>query len=100
MTQHNFDAKRIANLASLYVSDEEVSALNEKIERILVSMDKLQKLDTTNIVPLTSPLGCSTPLREDKVCEKDQREKLQALAPQVSAGLYIVPQVIASDNDK
>jgi aspartyl-tRNA(Asn)/glutamyl-tRNA(Gln) amidotransferase subunit C len=33
-------------------------------------------------------------LREDIVTEKNQREKLQKIAPEVSGGLYIVPQVI------
>jgi aspartyl-tRNA(Asn)/glutamyl-tRNA(Gln) amidotransferase subunit C len=100
MNQHNFDAKRIANLASLHVNDDEVSALNEKVERILASMGKLQQLDTTGIEPLNSPLEYCTPLREDVISEQNEREVLQDLAPQVSAGLYIVPQVIASDNDK
>jgi aspartyl-tRNA(Asn)/glutamyl-tRNA(Gln) amidotransferase subunit C len=33
-------------------------------------------------------------LREDKVTEADQRELFQSIAPQVEAGLYLVPQVI------
>jgi aspartyl-tRNA(Asn)/glutamyl-tRNA(Gln) amidotransferase subunit C len=33
-------------------------------------------------------------LREDVVTEINQREKLQKIAPEVSGGLYIVPQVI------
>ena len=33
-------------------------------------------------------------LREDAVTEADQRERFQAIAPQVEAGLYLVPKVI------
>jgi aspartyl-tRNA(Asn)/glutamyl-tRNA(Gln) amidotransferase subunit C len=33
-------------------------------------------------------------LREDEVTETDQRELCQSIAPQVEAGLYLVPQVI------
>jgi aspartyl-tRNA(Asn)/glutamyl-tRNA(Gln) amidotransferase subunit C len=33
-------------------------------------------------------------LREDKITESNQRELFQAIAPQVEAGLYLVPQVI------
>jgi len=33
-------------------------------------------------------------LRPDVVSETDQRESFQAIAPQVEAGLYLVPQVI------
>jgi aspartyl-tRNA(Asn)/glutamyl-tRNA(Gln) amidotransferase subunit C len=33
-------------------------------------------------------------LREDRVTETNQRELFQSIAPQVEAGLYLVPQVI------
>jgi aspartyl-tRNA(Asn)/glutamyl-tRNA(Gln) amidotransferase subunit C len=33
-------------------------------------------------------------LREDAVTETDQRELFQSIAPQVEAGLYLVPKVI------
>jgi aspartyl-tRNA(Asn)/glutamyl-tRNA(Gln) amidotransferase subunit C len=33
-------------------------------------------------------------LREDQVTEPDQREEFQRVAPQVQAGLYLVPKVI------
>jgi aspartyl-tRNA(Asn)/glutamyl-tRNA(Gln) amidotransferase subunit C len=33
-------------------------------------------------------------LRPDVVTERDQHQKFQANAPQVAAGLYVVPRVI------
>jgi aspartyl-tRNA(Asn)/glutamyl-tRNA(Gln) amidotransferase subunit C len=33
-------------------------------------------------------------LRPDEITETDQRETFQAIAPAVSAGLYLVPKVI------
>jgi len=33
-------------------------------------------------------------LRPDVVTEGDQRERFQAIAPEVDAGLYLVPKVI------
>jgi len=33
-------------------------------------------------------------LRADLVTESNQREAFQAIAPQIEAGLYLVPQVI------
>jgi aspartyl-tRNA(Asn)/glutamyl-tRNA(Gln) amidotransferase subunit C len=38
--------------------------------------------------------GSALRLREDKVTEGDQREQFQSVAPQVEAGLYLVPKVI------
>jgi aspartyl-tRNA(Asn)/glutamyl-tRNA(Gln) amidotransferase subunit C len=33
-------------------------------------------------------------LRDDMVAERDQHVRFQAIAPQVEAGLYLVPKVI------
>jgi aspartyl-tRNA(Asn)/glutamyl-tRNA(Gln) amidotransferase subunit C len=54
----------------------------------------MKKVDTTNIAPMSHGQSVTQRLREDIVTEKNQREKLQKIAPEVSGGLYIVPQVI------
>ena len=43
---------------------------------------------------MANPLDAAQPLREDVVTETDQREQLQAVAPAVSDGLYLVPRVV------
>jgi aspartyl-tRNA(Asn)/glutamyl-tRNA(Gln) amidotransferase subunit C len=54
----------------------------------------MKKVDTTNISPMSHGQSVTQRLREDIVTEKNQREKLQKIAPEVNGGLYIVPQVI------
>jgi aspartyl-tRNA(Asn)/glutamyl-tRNA(Gln) amidotransferase subunit C len=54
----------------------------------------MKKVDTTNISPMSHSQSVTQRLREDIVTESNQREKLQKIAPEVSEGLYIVPQVI------
>ena len=43
---------------------------------------------------MAHPLDAQQRLRADVVTEHDQREHFQANAPQVEAGLYLVPKVI------
>jgi len=43
---------------------------------------------------MSHPQAASQRLREDVVTESDQRERFQAIAPQVEDGLYLVPKVI------
>ena len=43
---------------------------------------------------MAHPLEVRQRLREDVVTETDQRERFQAIAPQVEDGLYLVPRVI------
>ena len=54
----------------------------------------MKNVDTTNISPMSHGQLVTQRLREDIVTEKNQREKLQKIAPEVNGGLYIVPQVI------
>jgi aspartyl-tRNA(Asn)/glutamyl-tRNA(Gln) amidotransferase subunit C len=43
---------------------------------------------------MAHPMDQVQRLRADAVTEQDNREKFQAIAPQVEAGLYLVPKVI------
>ena len=54
----------------------------------------MQAVDTQGIEPMSHAQDVSQRLREDTVTEVNQRELFQSIAPQVEAGLYLVPQVI------
>jgi aspartyl-tRNA(Asn)/glutamyl-tRNA(Gln) amidotransferase subunit C len=43
---------------------------------------------------MAHPMEQGQPLRPDRVTEQNNREKFQVCAPQVEAGLYLVPKVI------
>ena len=43
---------------------------------------------------MAHPTDAVQRLREDVVTETDQRDRFQAIAPQVENGLYLVPKVI------
>jgi aspartyl-tRNA(Asn)/glutamyl-tRNA(Gln) amidotransferase subunit C len=43
---------------------------------------------------MAHPLDQAQRLRPDQVIETNNREAFQAIAPQVEAGLYLVPKVI------
>lgn len=88
------EVKKIAHLARLNLSDNDISLYTPQLSSILDFIDQLNKADTTNIEPLAHPLNLSQRLREDAITEKDLREKFQSIAPQVEAGLYLVPKVI------
>ena len=50
---------------------------------------------TAGVAPMAHPMpGLTQRLRPDAVTEQDRHELYQASAPQVAAGLYLVPKVI------
>ena len=86
--------KRVAKLARLGLTDAETAEILAQLNSILNLVDQMQRIDTKNVMPLAHPLELKQTLRADAVTEMDQREKFQNTAPQVNAGLYLVPRVV------
>jgi aspartyl-tRNA(Asn)/glutamyl-tRNA(Gln) amidotransferase subunit C len=85
----------IARLARLRLEEAEVRVYQESLSSIIDFVSELERADTGDVAPMAHPLpGLSQRLRADEVAETDQREKYQANAPLVAAGLYLVPKVI------
>ncbi|SDS89147.1 aspartyl/glutamyl-tRNA(Asn/Gln) amidotransferase subunit C [Halopseudomonas xinjiangensis] len=88
------DVEKIAHLARIALSDEDVPATTAKLSGILGLIDEMQAVDTDGIAPLAHPLETTQRLRPDQVSETNQRETYQTIAPATEAGLYLVPKVI------
>ena len=88
------EIRKIANLAHINVSQEEIVQVEKKLVGILALIEKMQEVDTDSIRPMSHALDINQPLREDKVTEKDIRDKSLSLAPHSEQSLFIVPQVI------
>ena len=86
--------QRLATLARIDLGDQEQTALLADLNSVLGLIDRLQAVDTRSVAPLTHPLEMALRLREDAVTETDARASLQAGAPLVESGLYLVPKVI------
>lgn len=84
----------IAQLARLRVDDAELPAMTANFNDILAMFQQLQATDTADVEPMANPLDATQPLREDRVTEEDRRDALQANAPAVEDGLFLVPRVV------
>ncbi|HTV50923.1 MAG TPA: Asp-tRNA(Asn)/Glu-tRNA(Gln) amidotransferase subunit GatC [Steroidobacteraceae bacterium] len=85
----------IAHLARLELKEAEVPVYQESLTRILEVVGELQRADTSGVAPMAHPLpGLTQRLRPDEITERDAHELHQQNAPQVEAGLYLVPKVI------
>ncbi|MCP5426600.1 MAG: Asp-tRNA(Asn)/Glu-tRNA(Gln) amidotransferase subunit GatC [Gammaproteobacteria bacterium] len=88
------EVKKIAYLARLAVSEDDVPAYARNLSSILDLVAQMNTVDTRGIEPLAHPLAMTQRLRSDEPTEPDQRTLFQGIAPQVEAGLYLVPKVI------
>jgi aspartyl-tRNA(Asn)/glutamyl-tRNA(Gln) amidotransferase subunit C len=88
------DVKRVAALARIEIGEEEASIALRQLTGIFSLIQQMQAVDTTTIAPMSHAQDVMQRLRPDNVTETDQRELFQSIAPQVEAGLYLVPKVI------
>lgn len=88
------EVRRIANLARIEVSEDETSTTRAQLSGIFDLIQQMQAVDTSTIEPVSHAQELMQRLRPDIVTEIDQRELFQSIAPQVEAGLYLVPKVI------
>ena len=89
------EVEKIAHLARLSITEQEMPVYVTSLSSIVAFVDELSRANVGAVAPMAHPLvGQSQRLRADVVEDTDRHEKYQANAPQVQAGLYVVPRVI------
>jgi aspartyl-tRNA(Asn)/glutamyl-tRNA(Gln) amidotransferase subunit C len=94
MTLTADDVKKIAHLARLGINQHDIETYAQDLSGILALMKQMGETNTDGVLPMAHPLDQSQRLRADEVTETNNRDNFQAIAPQVEAGLYLVPKVI------
>ncbi|PIR10192.1 MAG: Asp-tRNA(Asn)/Glu-tRNA(Gln) amidotransferase GatCAB subunit C [Gallionellaceae bacterium CG11_big_fil_rev_8_21_14_0_20_60_62] len=94
MSLSTLDVEKIARLARLAMDENEVEAARNQLSGIFGLIAEMQAVDTDGVEPMSHSQDLAQRLRVDVVTDSNQRVLFQAIAPQVEAGLYLVPQVI------
>ncbi len=85
---------QLARLARIALDESTLMRTTQSLGDVLALIDQLQAVDTVGISPMAHPLDAVQRLRADVVTEINHREALQAIAPAVQDGLFLVPRVI------
>jgi aspartyl-tRNA(Asn)/glutamyl-tRNA(Gln) amidotransferase subunit C len=91
------ELRRVAELANLALTDDEVAQMARDLSGILTHVDKLNELDTTGVEPMAQVLfdsGETATLREDRERPPLQHSDALANAPLAGSGYFKVPKVI------
>ena len=86
--------RRIAQLARIAVSDEEVPHLEGELNAILAFVEELGAVDVTGVEPMTSVIPMKLPLRADVVTDGEIERLVLANAPLTEDDFFLVPKVI------
>ncbi len=88
------DVTRIAHLARIEISSAEAHATLAQLNDIFGMIERMSRIDTAGIEPMSHPLGGAQRLRPDVVTETDNRVANMRNAPEQQDGLFLVPRVI------
>jgi aspartyl-tRNA(Asn)/glutamyl-tRNA(Gln) amidotransferase subunit C len=86
--------QRIAHLARIEISESEALSTQTHLNGIFQLIEEMQAVDTQGVEPMAHAQDLAQRLRSDAVVETDRHVAYQAVAPEVEAGLYLVPKVI------
>ena len=87
--------RRIARLARIRISEEELEPLARERSAILQWVEQLNEVDTENVPPMTS-VEEDMPMkkRKDIVTDGDCVEDILANAPAREGNFFVVPKVV------
>ena len=88
------DVEKIAELAMLKFTEEELENFTPQMNEILSYMDKLNELHTENVKPLSHPVELTNVFREDEMKPSISTEKALKNAPSKDENHFTVPKVI------
>ena len=88
------EVEKIAELARLKFTDQELENFTPQMNEILSYMDKLNELDTENVKPLSHPVEQSNVFREDEMKASIATDEALKNAPSKDEHHFKVPKVI------
>lgn len=86
--------KKVARLARLKMTDEELDRYGAQLNNILGFIEQLSEVNTDNVEPLPSPVDIPLKLRKDEITDGDIQDDVLANGPETVEGFYVVPKVV------
>jgi len=86
--------KHISKLARISTDDEKAKKLVGDLNSIFDFIEKLNKLNTDKVEPLTSIAETTLKLRNDEVKSKNIKDQILKNSPSENKDFFVVPKVV------
>ncbi|PCI56742.1 MAG: Asp-tRNA(Asn)/Glu-tRNA(Gln) amidotransferase GatCAB subunit C [Alphaproteobacteria bacterium] len=86
--------KKVASLARIRMSDEELERMMPQLSKIIGFVEQLAEVNTDNVEPLANVVDITPELRKDVVNDGDCADKVLKNAPEEIQGYFVVPKVV------
>jgi aspartyl-tRNA(Asn)/glutamyl-tRNA(Gln) amidotransferase subunit C len=88
------EVERVAHLARLHLSEEELETMTKQLDTILSYVAKLDELDTSAVQPMTHAFSVFNAFREDQVQGSLTVEEALANGPCQNGEAFVVPRIL------
>ena len=88
------DIAKVAALARIALSEEELVSYGAQLETILEHAERVQALPTEGVEPTSHPLTMVNGFRPDEVTGTLDRDEVLAQAPEAEDGYFRVPRIL------
>ena len=88
------DIAKVAKLARLALSEEELAGYGAQLEDILEHAERVGALPTDGVIPTSHPLPMTNAFRPDEVRPSLDREEVLEQAPQRDGEFFRVPRIL------
>jgi aspartyl-tRNA(Asn)/glutamyl-tRNA(Gln) amidotransferase subunit C len=86
--------RRIAKLARIAVTDDEVSHLQGELNAILTFVEQLNEVDVDGVEPMTSVTPMVMKKRQDGITDGGYPDQIVRNAPATDDNFFLVPKVV------
>lgn len=94
MSLSDDDVRKLARLARLELSEDEIQTIGPQLQRILGFVEQLSELDVEEVEPMTTALDVDNRWRVDVVEPGLSHEEALRNAPASDQGCFLVPPVL------
>lgn len=94
MSMDKATVRKVASLARLAVTEQDLDKYATQLNGILKWVEQLASVNTDNIEPLANVVNTELYLREDAVNDGGKQADILANAPEALEGFFVVPKVV------
>lgn len=86
--------RRVAKLARIAVTEDEVASMQSELNAILGFVEQLGEVDVSGVEPMTSVIPMEMRKRQDVVTDGNKADDVVANAPATEDHFFMVPKVV------
>ena len=86
--------KKIASLARIAITDEEVAKIAPELDNILGWIEQLNEVNVDGVEPSAGAAQMALKMRDDVVSDGGYPDKVLANAPERAGDFFVVPKVV------